>query len=142
MIELSCDSTHPQISETKHVKYLNKFIVNKRDNFHIIHFVHHAHFETILFHLNELHKWYSSRYQEIFDDYLSSFLSDYSCRNLFSEEIKKEILFFLNMNIKYDHEVDIEKLENLTLWSDGDRSTLIPDIGVSEADIRQLLNSD
>lgn len=132
----------PEIDDVKVLKYLNRFIINKKDDYYRIHFIKYDHLQDYLDNFNQLHEWQKQFYSNIFSKYQSSFLSDYALRNLYRDEIKNEILSFIDFQIKWDYKYNIETLENLYFSADEDNNVLQISIGIENEEIVKKLNSD
>ena len=142
LIEYFCDGDPPVVAETEHIKYLNRFIVNKTDDFHVIHFITPNHLVRFLEVMDQYHQWTIDMCKELYGRYKSAIVSNHEMRNLFADEIGKDILFSVYFKVKYELKVDYKQPEQIAIWSDEENKGIIIDVNISDDGILEKLNGD
>jgi uncharacterized protein (UPF0335 family) len=112
-----------KVVESNHIKYLNRFIVNNDDKFHMIHFINYKNLKSVLTKINQLHTENSKFHSDIIDKYKSEFLISYTLRNIFKEEIQKELIPIITGKIAWEYEIAKIKISELYLL-EGDNGSL------------------
>ena len=142
LLEYFCELDPPVVAEADHVKYLNRFIVNKADDFRIIHFVKDSHLGTFLDLMEDYHQWSIAVCSSVFDQYRARFLSDSGLRNLFAEEVANDLKFSIQIRAKYALHIDDFKIDKINFSSDAKNQVLVLFVGTSDEDALRKLNED
>ncbi|WP_026054283.1 hypothetical protein, partial [Leptospira weilii] len=124
-IEYFCDSNPPGIQEVDHIKYLNRFIINKKDDFHLVHFIHKKKLISFIDGLDSLHLWFVQKYTEIISEYKKMLLNSSSLLNIYLTEIRKALSFQIYYRLTYTYKISIEEPTKLTLGADSEGITML-----------------
>ncbi|HBY74810.1 TPA: hypothetical protein DEG21_02855 [Patescibacteria group bacterium] len=91
----------PSISTIDNIKYLNRHIINQKEDFYLVHFVNYPSFENLLNHFNKLHEWNISYYPKAQSDFFNDVFDDENKINIYWNEIKESILPIINTYMSF-----------------------------------------
>ncbi|MCW7503534.1 hypothetical protein [Leptospira paudalimensis] len=141
MLEFHPENSEIPLREISHIKYINRFIINKKDKFHLIHFVQFNYFEEFLKGLNSLHDFLTNEYLKQLEEIKRTFYSNYSLCLTYLKEIQKEISNDIYFELKYDAKIINEKSLNITFGTDPKTSKLIFFLGIENEEAVYYCNN-
>jgi len=142
MIEYFCDAQPAIVKETDHIMYLNRFIINKADNFHIIHFITNGYLKQFLEAMDQYHSWSIEKCKSLHTKYKSEIITNHEMRNLFADEIAKDILFSVRYKVQYELKSEYSPPEKISIWPNDENTGIVIDVNINDSDILEKLNSD
>lgn len=100
MVDINFDSSELVTSEIDNIKYLNRHIINNKEEFYRVHFIKKDGFESILNKYNSLVDWNFSGYYNLFKSYYVDVFNYEKRVKVLWKEFTEEILFWINLNTK------------------------------------------
>jgi hypothetical protein len=114
MIKVHLNGREEIIEEIDDIKYLNRHIVNKKENFYRVHFMKFSRLNEFINHFNKLHVWNCNIYQSLINEFYENMTSENTTEKIellfseFEEEVKWDIIFGITdytlnkYGLKYD----------------------------------------
>ncbi|MCW7467816.1 hypothetical protein [Leptospira levettii] len=130
MLEFNPENSQDPIKEINHIKYLNRFILNKKDKFHLIHFVSFNFFVDFVLRLNQLHDFLVREYSKQLDEIERTFFLNYSLYSTYLGEITKSISNEIFIELKYYAELITDDNLHITYGIDKENCILLFFLGI------------
>lgn len=129
MIEFSPEDLNSELNEILHIKYLNRFIINQKDKFHLIHFIHIDYLRSFLEKFNLFHEYLVTEYIEHLQLIKNKFYSSPRIYNCYLEEVRKEISFDIYLELKYTAKLIEEDIIDISFGNLYQENSLIIFLG-------------
>jgi hypothetical protein len=102
MIKVHLNGEEEIIEDIDEIKYLNRHIVNKKENFYRVHFMKSSRFNELISHFNELHVWNCEFYKTLIDEFYENLTVENTKEklNLLLPEFIDEVVWNLMLGIK------------------------------------------
>ena len=100
MAEMYFKGDLPEIKEVGDIKYLNRHIVNNKEDFFRVHFIKFDRFKDIIKNYNDLVNWNTTYYYNLFIKFFDIVFTNNESTNIFWKEFTSEINFsvLISMN--------------------------------------------
>ena len=141
MVEVDM-SDNLQIDQSNHLKYLNRFIIDNKEGFHIVHFVSRNVLDEVVSFFDDYHKINVDLHKQYIDHFRKNFLQEYAYRNLFRVKIEHELLQKIRSHVRWIYRFDDIEIPRIHMFSDEKYMTLRIALPVENDEIIERLNSD
>ena len=139
MYEANFNEEEIEVVPKEHIKYINRFIVNKNEKYHLLHFISDEYLLKFQEKINKYNQEIFSNIVNMIDVYRDNFLKDYDKRNVFKEKIKKEVVSLIGIEYLFDSKYSEIKVEDILLFSNKENSKLL--IYLKEVDDDDFIES-
>lgn len=124
MVELFfSDPDAPDSEEINNIKYLNRHIVNKQDDFYRVHFVNFTSFKDVIHKYEELHEFNVEFYAALSTEFFKNIFEYKGAAKALLKDFETEVLWYIKYGIKSvsnAESLDIEalRIEDMKLGKD------------------------
>ncbi|WP_175990485.1 hypothetical protein [Bacillus sp. Marseille-Q1617] len=102
MIKVHLNNEGESIEEIDEIKYLNRHIVNKNENFYRVHFIKFSRLQDYITNFNKLHHWNCEFYPNLRRDFFNNITIEEPKEkiDLLLPEFIKEVLWYVSMEVE------------------------------------------
>jgi len=100
MVEINFDTSKTKTRKINSIEYLNRHIINNKEEFYKVHFIKSNIFEDILVKYNDLARWNLHYYYELFNNFYKDVFCYDKRVNIFFKDFIKRLFFYINWSVK------------------------------------------